>query len=217
MRLPELHQRVTDLVMDSDQVIKHTHIVDAFVQALAVYSNDRPRKRVQDVQSAGFYHLPVPTGWIAGKSQLLGIEYPVNSVPAMQLPIKGVSVYDSTMGPVLHLDFAPINGAVVRVTYSAMHVANDVDVTIVPGDEHSVCSLAASYLCGQLAGYYAQETNSSIGTSTVDHASKSDKYFRREKELRAVYTRDIGASDKSETRPAGTFANAKHDTNRWWQ
>lgn len=214
MRLPELHQRVTDLIFDTDRIITHTHISDALRQALAAYSNDRPLTRVADVVSAGTYALDVPPGWEA-KSRVIGLEYPVGQIPAAVHSPACATIYQALNGPVFHLGFLPSDGAAVRVRFSAPHVATDTEVTIFNGDEHAVCCLAASYCCGQLAGYYAQETSSTMGSSSVDHGSKSDRWIRREKELRATYQREIGASDQTVTPAAGGYANALAPTNRW--
>jgi hypothetical protein len=216
MRLPELHQRVTDLILDTDRVITPTHITDALRQALAAYSNDRPLTRVEDVESGGAYELAIPAAWQANKSQIVSLEYPVGNVPAAIYSSSCATIYQALDGPVLHLNFLPQSGEPVRVRFTAQHVANDTEVTIFGGDEYAVCCMAASYCCGQLAGYYAQETSSSMGASTVDHSSKTERWLRREKELRATYQREIGASDKTTTPAAGSYANAKAPSDRWW-
>ena len=214
MRLPELYQRVTDLILDSDRIITNTHISDALHQALAAYSNDRPLTRVADVISAGTYALDVPPGW-GTKSRVVGLEYPVGQIPAVMHSPACATIYQSVSGIVFHLSFLPSDGDTVRIRFSAPHAATDTEVTIFEGDEHAVCCLAASYCCGQLAGYYAQETSSTMGASSVDHGGKTERWLRREKELRATYQREIGASDQTVTPAAGGYANALAPTNRW--
>lgn len=201
MTLADLQALVDDLVRDKDQVISSMARDTAIAAALARYSADAPRSLVEDVVSAGGHVLPLPSEW-AADSELRSLEHPIGRHPPSLIALTGAMLYQAPDGPELRLVVTLLDGDQVRVTFTAPHVV-DVDGTTIP-ERHRrpVACLAAADLCGQLANYYATEGAPTIGADTVDHQSKTERFNRRQRDLRAEYVAAVGSAPSDRAKPA---------------
>lgn len=194
MSLADIQSKVDDLVRDRDSVISPASRDQAIQDALARYSADVPRQVVVDVLSAGGWQLGLPAGWVEDASTLVAIEYPIGQMPVSQLAMDQVSIYASPTARYLVLpdDVVAAAGDALRVTYTAPHTLDDSTDTIRPAHRFAVASLGAAILCGQLASYYANESEPTISADTVDRRGKSDLYRSRQRDLAATYDNVIG-------------------------
>jgi hypothetical protein len=188
MSLADYQQLVDDLVRDKDQVISSGARDAAIEAAVQRYSVDAPRVVVEDVTSAGGSELDVPTHWLADTSALRTLEYPIGQLPPSLVNASAVAIYTTPTGEQLRLLFTLVDGDQVRLTYTGAHRL-DADADTIPARHRQpVAALAAATLCGQLSSFYATEGSPTIGADTTDHQSKSEKFSRRARDLRAEYT-----------------------------
>ena len=207
MSLAAFQQLVDDLVRDRDQVITSGQRSAAIGNAVLRYSADAPRVLIEDVTSvAGGQRLPVPTGWVVGRSELRGLEYPVGKIPASEIGLDSATIYQSLTGPEIVLLLSLFAGDVVRVTFTGWHVLTETTDSIPPPHQYAVACLAASILCGQLSAYYATEGSPTLQADTVDHLGKTERYRARARDLAAEYTRIVGNATPDSTKPAMAVA-----------
>lgn len=203
MSLADYQTLVADLVRDSGRgdVISDVQRDAAITAALAQYSADRPREVVVDVVSPGGQRIDVPAGFTLD-SRLVGVEYPIGQIPASQLPLSEISIYTAPTGRQFDLPLTLATGEDLRITYTAEQLLDATDDTVPVRHRQAVASLAASYLCAQLASYYATEGEPSIAADTVDYKTKSDRFRALAKDLAAAYTRVVGAAPSDRTKGA---------------
>lgn len=211
MPLLDYQTLVDSLVRDRDQVIT-TDQRDAMIgAAVAEYSVGQPRRVVVDVVSAGGQRIDLPAGF-TDSSQLLGIEYPVGNVPASELPLSDVTLYDSPTARLIELPVTTAANDTLRVSYTADHLVDATDDTVPVRHRQAVASLAASLLCGQLASYYASEGESSISADSVDYKDKSQRFRLRAKDLAADYTRVVGVPPSERNKGASVTVELERNT-----
>lgn len=191
MALADYQTSVDDLVRDRDQVIQPEQRDAAIDSARLQYSADRPREVVVDQPTDGTSELDLPAGW-ADSSQLISIEYPIGQLPTALVPLADVSIYASPAGRKIRLPSATAAGSEARIVYTSWHLLDADDDTIPQRHRLAVASLAASILCGQLASYYATESESTISADTVNRQTMSDRWRARQRDLAAVYTQAVG-------------------------
>lgn len=203
MPLADYQTLVADLVRDSGRgdAISDVQRDTAIAAALAQYSADRPRAVVVDVVSLGGQRIDLPAGFTAD-SRLVGVEYPIGLIPASTLPLSEISIYSAPTVRQLELPQWVAAGEALRITYTAEQLVDATDDTVPVRHRQAVASLAASYLCAQLASYYATEGEPSIAADTVDYKTKSDRFRALAKDLAAAYTRVVGAAPSDRTKGA---------------
>ncbi|MGB3749447.1 MAG: hypothetical protein WA961_14705 [Rhodanobacter sp.] len=201
MALSDYQTLVDDLVRDRDDVVTTVQRDEAIAAALAQYSADRPRHVVVDVVSSGGQRIDLPVGFTED-SRLVGVEYPIGRIPTALLPLAEISIYAAPTVRQLDLPVFTDVGDALRVTYTAEQLVDASDDTVPLRHRQSVASLAASYLCVQLASYYATEGEPSIAADTVDRKTKSDRFRMLAKDLAAAYTRVVGVAPSDRTRGA---------------
>lgn len=196
MALSDVQSLVEDLLRDDAERITPTQRDAAIDSAVARYSKDRPRHKVEDVAATGSNALPLPTSWQAGYSHLLELEYPIGKVPPNRLAAQSYSLYATPVGQTIMLANAVPVSAQVRVTYSIAHVISSSEDTIALGDREPVCCLAAASLCDQLASLYSGDSDSTIQADSVNHQSKAGEFASRAKALRKRYLDELGIDAK---------------------
>lgn len=196
MALSDLQSIVDDLLRDDAGRISDTQRDTAIATAIARYSKDRPRQKVEDLTSVGGNLLPLPNAWQADFSKLKSIEYPVGDVPPCLIPCNEFSIYSVPGGDMIMLLNALSSDETVRVTYSIAHDVSDSADTVPLGDREPVCCLAAASLCDQLAGFYSGDTDSTIQADSVSHQSKAAEFASRAKALRKRYLDELGIDAK---------------------
>lgn len=203
MPLAAYQDLIVDLIRDRSDVITPTQRDQALAIAVARYSDHRPRELVVDITSAGGARLNLPVDWQAGRSRALRIEYPIGSQPITYIEPGDFRLYQAVSGSQIALERMRLSaGEQVRLTYTRGHTLDGSTDTIPDADMHAVASLAASVLCGQLARYYAQESESSINADVVDRKTKAETYRSFERDLRVQFERHLGI-DTSKAVAAG--------------
>ena len=197
---------VAAAVRDEAQKLSAGDIGSAITQAVARYSKDRPRLKVQDVVAPGGNLLPLPAAWQADFSQLSSLEYPIGNVPPDIIGAGGWAMYVAPDGLMVQVMAAISAAATVRVTYTIAHVLSDVADTITVMDREPVSSYAAAMLCDQLASLYSNDQDSTIKADSVQHTSKAGEFARRAKVLRQRYFDDLGIDTKRNV-AAGAVVN----------
>lgn len=203
MSLAAYQDVIADLVRDRDGLISPAQRDIALQTAVLRYSEHRPLVLVEDVISAGGRRLTLPASWQSGRSRTVSLEYPPGEVPPTYIESGTWQLYQGTASSELHLPLTLSSGEVVRVTFTRGHTLDADDDTIPASDARAVATLAASDLCGQMARYYGQESESSISADAVDRKSKADTYRMFDRDLRTAYFSHLGIADR-ESRPAGT-------------
>ncbi len=199
MSLVSLQDAIADLVRDRDGLISSGQRDAALQSAVLRYSEHRPLDLVEDVTSTGGRRLELPTQWQNGRSRTRSLEYPAGEEPASYIEAGTYRLYQGPSSAQLELPLSLSAGEVVRVTYTRGHTVDATTDTIPDQDARAVACLAASDLCGQMARYYGQESESSIGADAVDRKSKADTYRMFERDLRSQYFNHLGIADRGST------------------
>lgn len=205
MPLADYQTAVEDLVRDRDGVVSDTQRDAAITAAVAQYSADAPRQvPVDQTATAAGNALALPDGWI-DDSVLVSAEFPVGQWPPSMLDASDTQIYATPDARQLRLPVQLAIGDTVRVTYTAAHLLDADDDTIPARHANAVASYAASLLCGQLASYYAGESESTISADTVDRKTKSDRWRARARDLLAAYVAAVGVKPSDRKQGASAF------------
>lgn len=197
---------VTAAVRDDASKLASGEISGAIAQAVARYSKDRPRQKVQDVAAAGGNLLPLPAAWETDFSQLNSLEYPIGNVPPDIIRAGGWAMYATPTALQIQVVDALPASAAVRATYTIAHVLSTAADTLPVVDRESVSSYAAAILLDQLASLYSNDQDSTINADSVQHGSKAGEFARRAKVLRQRYFDDLGIDTKRNV-AAGAVVN----------
>ncbi len=208
MALSDFQDLFADLVRDTDQAIADAQRDRAIDAAQERYSQDRPRRMVEDLVSAGGHNLALPAAWEAGLSRIHAIEFPIGSVPPSELSPAGYRLYQTPSGWTIQLDAARSSGDTLRVSFTTSHTLDGGTDTIPERDREAVAALAASIALAQLAAGAAADGSPTLNADVVDHASKADRYRRLSGALRRRYFDHLGLK---EGRPAPALAVADLD------
>lgn len=206
MALADYQALVDDLVRDDTGKIVTADRDEAIARAVARYSKDRPRTKVEDVSAPGGNKLNLPGSWQTDFSELSAIEYPIGSTPADYLEQDSYGLYVTPSGTEIKILDAINAGQSVRVSYTIRHVVDGSSDTIRADDREAVCSYAASILLDQLAAWFTGSSDSSIQADSVDRKSKGADYASRARALRERYYKDLGLDEKRNV-AAGTVVD----------
>lgn len=197
---------VTAAVRDDATKLTSGDVSAAIVQAVARYSKDRPRQKVEDITAPGGNLLPLPAAWEADFSQLNSLEYPIGNVPPDIIRAGGWGMYTTPTALKIQVMDAISATSAVRATYTIAHVLSTIADTIPVADRESVSSYAAAILLDQLASLYSNDQDSTIKADSVQHMSKAGEFSRRAKVLRQRYFDDLGIDTKRNV-AAGAVVN----------
>ena len=177
----------------------------AIALAVARYSKDRPRTKVEDLTPTTSQSLPLPTAWEANFSALTSLEYPKGNVPPTLIDADRYAFYiaPGDVMSILLLDAVAVAASNVRATFTISHTLTSTTDTIPTRDREAVACYAGAVLCEQLASLYSSETDSTIQADQVQTLSKAQQYARRARDLRQRYHDDLGVAEK-QAAPAGT-------------
>lgn len=197
MALADYQSLVTQLVRDDSGKIATTDRDEAIARAVARYSKDRPRLKVEDGAAPGGNKLNLPSAWQAGFSDLRAIEHPIGNTPPTLLDQDSYGIYSTPTADEIKIVSAINAAQQVRITYTIRHAVDAVPTdTIRADDREPVCCWAAALLCDQLAAYYSKSGNPTIQADSVDQRSKAQEYAARAKTLRKRYLDEIGVDEK---------------------
>ena len=184
MALADWELLTADKLRDTAGKITREEIGRMIAQAAHRYSGVNPRMLVTDLLGDGAAFLfALPATYIEGFSRPVSVEYPIGKQDPQFLDDKDdfqieAADQDPTTGaPRLRLRSLVLkSGAKARLLYTALHqVAATVD-TVPIVDREACCALAASYGCRQLASYYAQTSDSTLGAATMSYRDKAKIY-----------------------------------------
>lgn len=197
MALSDYQTLVDSMVRDNAQVIKPGERDKAITMALVSYSQDVPRRVVEDITwAAAGVTAALPALW-GPASTIVSAEYPLGQRPATLIDLQ--LYHEPMVSKLITTDRLPA-GAIVRVTYTAAHAlaetaaAATID-TIPLMHREGVASYAAYLLCRQLAAHYSAERDSSISADSSNTESRARNYAIRANEYRTAYYVGIGRAD----------------------
>ncbi len=197
---------VTAAVRDDAAKLAFDEVGSAIAQAVARYSKDRPRTKVEDLTAPGGNLLPLPNAWEADFSQLNSLEYPIGNVPPDIIGAGGWAMYTTPTVLKIQVVAAIQANAAVRATYIIAHVLSSSADTIPVADREPVSSYAAAILLDQLASLYSNDQDSTIKADSVQHISKASEFSKRANVLRKRYFDDLGIDTKRNV-AAGAVVN----------
>jgi hypothetical protein len=187
------YQTLTDkLVRDDSGKLAPADRDEAIARAVARYSRDRPREKVEDVAADGTHYLALPAGWQADFSALRSVEYPIGENPPRFLDRDRIGFYHTPTALQIMLADAIVASASVRLNYTVRHQVDAATDTIRADDREPVCAYAGSILLDQLAALFAGDSNTTIQADNVDHNSKGREYAARASTLRQRYFDALG-------------------------
>lgn len=176
----------------------------AIEQALVQYGVDEPQDLVEEQTDVTGWILTLPADWVAARSRLQAVEYPLEQVPMATLE---AAAYHEVSGWKILLAEA-LSGATVRVHYTAPHATDGSTVPL--HHENAVACWAAAELCRQWATQKGHERDATISAAATGQASQSGDLARRAKDWMAVYRDALGLPDpdKPGTAASGQAAGA---------
>lgn len=204
MALYDFQTLVDELVRDDAGKIAAPERDRAIGMAAIRYGKDRPRVVVEDVTADGSNILPLPASWVAGKTYLASLEYPVGEYPVSLIDPEMLGVVRTPAGQEIRLVGAITNGATVRATIHLPHTLDVSADTLPEADREAVASYAAAVLLDQLASLYAANQDSTIQADSVDHRSQSAEYAARARALRTRYFDALGIDPKRQVAASAT-------------
>lgn len=207
MALVDYQSLVDKLVRDDTGKIATADRDEALARAVARYSKDRPRVRVEDVVAPGGNLLDLPTAWQDDFSLLHSIEYPIGQFPPVYIDQENIGWYQSPTVLRVLLQTAITAGQSVRMTFTVRHQLDSGADTIRADDREPVCAYAGAILLDQLAAFFSGSSDrSTIQADNVDHGSRGAEFARRAGTLRARYFTELGIDPKRAT-PAGVVVD----------
>jgi len=195
--LAELNALVDRILRDDAGKVTSAQI-DAAIQneAIQLFSQHRPLRKVSDISANGTYDYTINTtnfpSWVDGFSYIKEVEYPAGQYQNRRnaiIPFEDWEIYeDSTTQYLRFLRITPTSGYTIRSTYFVPHsVPDSTAVTIKATDEGAFCNLAASLCAVHLAGYYGQTSDSTMGADAVAYRDKGDLWRAQAKRLYEKY------------------------------
>jgi hypothetical protein len=213
---------VDDLVRDDAARITPLARDAAVEQAVARLSALKPRRLIVEQTGVSGSRVAVPAGWVDGVSRLVAVEYPVGETPQVYVApdrVSSVALPDGS-DELAFVDALP-DPSTIRTAFTAPHVVNSQADSVPLEDQWGVIALAASILCGQLASFYANQTDSTIAADGVDHKSKSELYAARERtyltQAYATWGLDVPSAKTAGVGAAGTVISfaPRRGVKRW--
>ena len=169
----------------------------ALAAAVKRYSGDSPRKIPEDIPGNGGFDYPLASlaSWTDKFSKVSHVEYPVDDSrrEAKSMPDTQWRIYAKPTGDCLRfLAATPAAAEQIRITYTALHVCDDIGCSIPDSDAEAVQMLAAANFCEMLATYFANTADSVIRADSVDHKSRAQEYSSRARAYRQAYFAHLG-------------------------
>jgi hypothetical protein len=200
MAWADYQQLLADMVTDTSGTVSADMRDRAIAQAGMQYSKDVGREVVNDITwpTAGVF-APAPADWDE-RAWVRSAEYPVGQTPVSKL---FVQAYRSPTGWMLESADALSAGAVVRLTYSTVHLLDAVTDTIPAHHRHAVAAWAASVLCVQLATFWSGQREPMLGADVSQTETRAREFAARAKEYRSAYYVGIERPDPYKSSATG--------------
>lgn len=218
MALASLKQLVADKVRSlsmGKDLASPLVLERAIDQAVLAYGLDVPLETWDDLVGVTGGQFDVPPGWVEGRSQLLGVEYPIGVAPMATLEAAIARSEAGTWQVMLAED--SLASATVRVHYTAPHTVTEAASTVPAEHENAVACWAAAEVCRQVATQKAADRDATISAAAVQAGSQSGELARRAREWMVQYRVALGLPDPEATaggQAAGVVVQLERRT-RW--
>lgn len=186
--------------------------VDAFIQEAALaYSRVKPRRLIENVAGDGGFDYVLTgtnkkvTAWSDGFSEIRRLIFPVDDSAQTENVVD-----EDDFAIVAKLDGAnmekwlrfladsPLATEKFRITYTAPHTVDAQGSSIPAADEEAVVNKAASLSCEAIAAYYANRSESSLGSDAIDFGDKAEAYQGQARIYRKEYEAHLGIGSEGE-------------------
>ena len=183
---------------------------DVVNQAVAMYSNIRPREVDEDITGDGTW-LYIMTSWVKDFSALISVQYPYDSTEQSPTYIKlgrDYSIYlDSGTEKLRFHGSTPTSSEEIRVLYTAPHSVTTATSTIPQIDEISVTDLGAGLLAEVLATEFNADTKSSLPEQTFDLRTKADEYQKTADRFYKLWRSGMGIKEDGSVPAAVVYSD----------
>lgn len=191
---------ITDLVSDKlrtlalGRELASPLVVDrAIGQAVLQLGLDAPQQLQVKVDGVTGDSMATPTGWVAGRSLLTAVEYPIGQAPMATID---AAVARNAAGDwVILLLTDTLAAASVRVHFSAPHTVDSTTCTVPAEHENAVACWAAAEMCRQLATQKGHERDATLSAANTNGASQSGDLARRARDWDLQYRQALGLPD----------------------
>jgi len=185
----------------------------AIDQAVLQYGLDSPQRLQLLVAGVTGESLAVPTAWVAGRSLLDAVEYPVGQSPMETLAAAVARDLLDEWRILLLTD--TLVDATVRVHFTAPHVLTVDECTVPTQHFNAVACWAAAELCRQLATQKGHERDATLSAANTTGASQSGDLARRARDWDLQYRQTLGLPDPDAVPgAAGSSAVTQFDRTR---
>lgn len=193
--------------------------IAALSAAVKRYAGDNPRVVPEDIPGDGGFDYPASAldHWADKFSKIIRVEYPVDDTRPLPkyVPDTDWRLWNKPAGQCLRfLHLRPAATEIIRITYTALHVCDDLACTIPAVDAEAVARLAAAEFCDMLATYYANTADSVIRADSVSHASRAQEYAARARAYRQAYSAHMGVRGST---PAAASVTRDQDATPSWR
>jgi hypothetical protein len=165
----------------------------AVAQAVLQYSTDLPLEVAEDVVAVTGASFDVPEGWVVGRSRLVAVEYPIGRAPMVTLEAEVVKPAEGSLQ--LYLMETYLQGATVRVHFTAPHRVDTTASTVPAEHENALACWAAAELCLQLATQKGHERDTTLSAAATNGQSQSGDLARRARDWQRSYRSTLGLPD----------------------
>lgn len=201
MSLDTLRLMLEDRLRDTVPKIAHWQRDAAIVEALKRYSLDYPAEAVATITGNGAaFSFPLPSDFDPALSQIVRVEYPVGRQTPTYLDADDYGCYtDPTTGAKQIRFYSLIlpAGAPAVLTYTVAHVVDEDSTTVPTLHEEWVAWLAAAVCYRELAAYYAQTSESTLGADGAYFRERTTLYLSLAKQAEEVYRNEGMMSEES--------------------
>jgi hypothetical protein len=185
MALATLRVMLDDRIRDTAGILTTPQKDAALTEATKRYSMDYPTTAVAPLVGDGVtFSFPLAAPFSAGFSQMIAVEYPTGQQVPVFLEPESYIVVGSTVR--LLTMILPL-GDTANATYTALHTLSEAEDSIPAHHEEWVAWLAAAICCRQLAAYYAQTSESTLGADAAYFRSRSAEYLALAKSYELTY------------------------------
>lgn len=208
----DVRQLVLDLLREREEVVAGPQLELALDEAVIRYSQDRPRRVLEDLTADGTAFLALPTAWVDDLSTLVSVEHPTGHNPPLYWSLDAIDVELGPSGLRIRMPSTIDSGEAVRVIHTTAHQLTDLVDTIGTTHRAAVAYAAAAELCGQLAAHYATESAPVINADTTEATSKHRAYLSLARRFRDLYAEKLGIDRKKPPRAQAASVDVDVDT-----
>lgn len=165
----------------------------ALAQGVLQYGLDAPQRLNELAAGVTGAFVPLPSGWVLGRSLLLALEYPLGQAP-MQTVEAAVGMLAAGTWAIVLADTVLANES-ARVYYTAPHTLTSLICTVPAEHENALACWVAAELCRQLATQKGHERDSTMAAAVSGGASQSGDLARRAKDWFNQYRAVLGLPD----------------------